>query len=306
MHLPRRFWAFAFFEAAFFGAACFASPATAQPTAEKAGPAKPAARLSRPAASPHVLPHTFVSPTAATDTPFFVGTGISGGIGDITEYTASGQEVRSIPFPANTGTYAQNGTEYLRGIAATDAGTIVGFNGTFSPELTTYNPQTNSFSNLTAPGWEISNNVSSGSIGVYQGYSFVVNEGPNLGGGQTAMIRFNPDGTSQQFAVNTSSSNNGYVNLTVGMDGDLYVLYLSFIQGTPPTWSLDVYDPVSLQLLRTVNLQVPSGADLRDLAVNAQGGIYAIDLYNIVYHCDGSGEPASECFHSSRRVHAGH
>ena len=130
----------------------------------------------------------------------------------------------------------------MRGIAATDAGTIVGFNGTFSPELTTYNPQTNSFSNQTASGWEIANNGSSGTIGVYQGYSFVVNEGPNLGSGGNSFLRFNPDGTSQQFAAIPGNSDNddGYVNLTVGMDGELYVLYLSFIQGQTPTWSLDV------------------------------------------------------------------
>ena len=48
-------------------------------------------------------------------------------------------------------------------------------------------------------------------------------------------------------------------------------------------------DPTSLQKLRTVALQIPSGATIRNLAVNAQGSIYAIDLYNYVYHCDGSG-----------------
>lgn len=172
MHLSR------FFRACpFWGAAAFLClTASAQPAAKTEA-------AKKPSSLPHSLPRTFISPTAATDTPFFVAAGVSGGPGPVTEYTAAGQSIRTITFPANT---SQSGTEYLRGIAATDAGTLVGFNGTFSPELTTYDPHTSAFSSQTAPGWEIANNGSSGTIGVYQGYSFVVNEGPNLGGGQTA------------------------------------------------------------------------------------------------------------------------
>ena len=264
-------------------------PAAAQPPAAKKSEALPPQPRTQPK-----LPRTFISPTAATDTPFFISQGQIGSQGSVGEYTASGQEVRAIAFPANTGSSAQYGTEYLRGIAATDAGMIVGFNGTFSPELTTYDPHTPSFSSLTAPDWKIVNSVSSGSIGVYQGYSFVINEGPNLGGGQTAIIRFNPDGTSQQFAANTSSS---YFALATSPNGELYVLHVGPVQGQTSSWVLDVYDPVSLQKLRTVNLQNSSSAALRSFAVDARGSIYALDLYNYVYHFDANGNLLQSASH---------
>lgn len=281
MHLSRFFRACPFWGAA----ALLCLTASAQPAAKTEATKKLSTRS-------HSVPRTFVSPTAATDTPFFVAAGVSGGSSPVTEYTAAGQPIRTITFPANT---SQSGTEYLRGIAATDAGTLVGFNGTFSPELTTYDPHMPAFSSQTAPGWEIPNNGTYGSIGVYQGYSFVINDGPNLSSYQTAIIRFNPDGTSQQFAVNTNS--NGYVNLATSPDGSLYVLYVSTIQGQAPSWAADVYDPVSLQKLRTVNLRVSSGTDLRSLAVDAQGSIYAINLYNYVYHFDASGNLLQSASH---------
>lgn len=78
------------------------------------------------------------------------------------------------------------------------------------------------------------------------------------------------------------------------MDGKLYALYLNLTGGQNSAWAVDVYDPVSLQKLRTVNLQLPDtrgsqSIDLRNLAVDAQGSIYAIELYNYVYHFNAGG-----------------
>lgn len=147
----------------------------------------------------------------------FLAQGLSGGEDTITEYTPTGDYVRRLQVPANTGSYAANHTEYLRGIAVTQAGQIVGFNGTFSPELTTYHPGTRTFASRTASPWLIYNSGSSGSLGVTQGYTFTLNDQP------AGILRFNPDGTSQQFGEPTDYRQ--YVNLTVGGDGKLYVLY---------------------------------------------------------------------------------
>lgn len=211
----------------------------------------------------------------------FVAQGFSGGEGTIAEYTPSGGYVRTLQVPANTGSSAHYGTEYLRGIAVTQAGQIVGFNGTFSPQLTTFHPGTRTFTTQTASPWLIYNSGSSGSLGVSQKYTFALNDQP------AGILRFNPDGTRQQFGSPTDYRQ--YVNLTVGGDGKLYVLY-----STAGTFSVDAYDPVSLHPLRTIPLQVPSAhgsesTELRNLAVDASGTIYAIELYNYVYHLDANG-----------------
>ena len=229
-------------------------------------------------------------PPSGTD--FFVSAGFDDQSNTIEEYTADGRHVQTILVPANSGSYSQNGTEYLRGIAATDAGEIVGFNGTFSPELTTLHPHPRTFTSRTAPGWKISNNGSSGSVAAFQGYSFVITESFGSGDPPSAIIRFNPDGTSQEFAA-AAAFDTAYINLTVGLDGRLYALHTDNANRTAPYYA-DVFDPISLQKLRTVHLQVPavngsSSADLRNLAVDSQGSLYVIDLYNEVYHFDVNG-----------------
>lgn len=225
----------------------------------------------------------------------FLSSGNDGASSAIEEYTPDGQHVRTINVPNNTGSYSGNGTEYLRGLAVNDAGQIVGFNGTFSPQLATFYPNTRTFTARTSPGWDIANNESSGSIGVYQGYAFAVSD--NLNNAPAAIVRFNPDGTSQQFGA-VSDYSKPYINLTVGLDGKLYVLYMTPGRG----FLTDVYDPASLQLLRTITLQVTSAqggnsSDLRSLTVDAAGSIYTADLYNYVYHLDANGNLLQSASH---------
>ncbi len=245
-------------------------------------------------ASPNSNRARAASGTNTTTDDVFVTAGGNGTPSRIEEYTLSGQHVRSIAVPANTGPSAANGTEYLRGIAANDAGQIIGFNGTSSPQLATFFPNTYTFTARTAPGWDISNSGNSGSVGVYGAYSFVLSD--NLNNPPADIIRFNPDGTSQQFGAALNNKND--VNLTVGLDGKLYVLYSNPSNG----FLVDVYDPTSLALLRTVALQVPASqsgesTSLRNLAVDASGTIYAIDLYNYVYHLDASGSLLQSASH---------
>ena len=227
----------------------------------------------------------------------FVSTGFEGSPNVIEEYTPAGQHVRSIPVPNSTGAYGSEGTESLRGLAVNDAGQVLGFNGTFYPVLTVFSPLTYTFASRTAANWSIANNGSSGSIGAYQGYSFVLTDALNSPSA-AGVIRFNPDGTSQHFGANLNNSKN-YINLTVGLNGKLYVLY----SDTSNLFSADVYDPVSLQLLQTIAFQVPSdhngaATTLRNLAVDASGGIYTIDLYRYAYHLDAQGNLLQSATHA--------
>ncbi len=236
------------------------------------------------------------APISGSD-DIFVSTGFDGGPNMLEEYTSAGQHVRSIAVPSNTGAYAANGTEYLRGIAVNDAGQVLGFNGTFTPELTVFSPLTYTFVSRTDANWSISNNGSSGSVGVYQGYSFVLTEALNSPSAP-GIIRFNPDGTSQHFGGFPNNSKN-YLNLTVGLNGKLYVLY----SDSRNAFLADVYDPASLQLLQTIAFQVPSdhngaATELRNLAVDVSGSIYTIDLYRYVYHLDAQGNLLQSVMHT--------
>ena len=252
---------------------------TGAPEADKDGNTRPS--------PPSIGAYEYITPVP-TDNDIFVSSGFDNGSSTIEEYTPSGQHVRSIAVPANTGSSAGDGTEYLRGIAANDAGQLVGFNGTFSPELATFLPSTRTFTARTAPNWRIANNGSSGTVGVSGAYSFVLMDHFDSSSPPSSIIRFNPDGTSQKFG--TAVDYRDYINLTVGMDGNLEVLYSVPGRG----FTVDVYNPISLQLLRTIPLQVPSqnagsSTDLRNLTVDATGSLYVIDLYSSVYHLDASG-----------------
>ncbi len=214
----------------------------------------------------------------------FVSTGFSNTPSAIDEYTSAGQYVRTIAVPNKDGSYTSYGMEYLHGIAVNDAGQIVGFNGTRSPELITFLSNTRTFTARTDPDWASEDN---GSVGVYQGYSFVLSKYSGDGLPTASIIRFNPDGTSQHFGAVPYYSET-YPGLSVGLDGKLYVLRSS------AGFFVDVYDPVSLQLLRTVTLQMPPAqgvlsTNFISLAVDASGSIYAVDPYGYVCHFDAGG-----------------
>jgi len=69
----------------------------------------------------------------------------------------------------------------------------------------------------------------------------------------------------------------------MGLDGLLYAQY----PGTSPGgYQLDVFDPTSLNLLRTINL----GQDLRSIAVDENGSIFATDINDPnIYQFDTNG-----------------
>jgi hypothetical protein len=214
-----------------------------------------------------------------------VTTGFDDSVSTIEEFTPLGEHVRSISTPRNLQSSSSNtGTEYLRGIAVNENGQIKCFNGTFTPQLDTYQPLTSTFTTTTSPGWRIDNNGSSGTIAVSGGYSFVISDNfPN-----SAMVRFNPDGTSQRFATGVN-----YENLSMGLDGSLYALYEA-IASNNAAWTVDVFNPITLQRTRSITLQIPmsrngSFVDLRNLAVDQLGGLYVTELNSYVHRFNSQG-----------------
>jgi hypothetical protein len=186
------------------------------------------------------------------------------------EYTPTAVLAQSfdIPYP---GTGAP---EQARGVTVGQDGKAFVYNGTFNPYLSSLDPVAEAWSHTTYPGWRTANNASYGGVGRYQQYVFASSTS-TAGAPEAGIIRFNlADGTAQRFADTTD-----YISLTVGLDGNVYAL-------AGPS-QIDVYDPNTLSLLRTV--RASASPDPRGVAVDANGDIFTSDWNGYVYHFDASG-----------------
>lgn len=127
--------------------------------------------------------------------------------------------------------------------------------------LSTYDPNSDTWAHSTFSGWSTVNNVSYGGIGSYQNYIYATDmatfgdEGADAAKG---IVRFDiNDYSAQRFAVTSE-----YIDLTIGLDGMLY--------GLSNGVTVDVYDPLTMGLSRTLNLAV----GVRGVAINATGEIF--------------------------------
>ena len=159
-----------------------------------------------------------------------------------------------------------------------DHGRVHFYNGTFGPYLTTYDSETARFENHTFPGWNTFNNVTYGGIGLFADAVYVTDQNLSDASG---IVRFSlTDFSAQRFAEGQS-----YQDLNVGLDGFLYALNDSY-----PATTIDVYDPVSQLLVKTINLSGDLyGADIRGIAVDTDGLIYGAGWNGTIYKFDSSG-----------------
>ncbi|WP_338846942.1 PEP-CTERM sorting domain-containing protein [Massilia sp. W12] len=167
-----------------------------------------------------------------------------------------------------------DGFHSLRGVAMGEKGVVHMFNGTFTPRMTSLDSNNGSIkSNLGMNGWSTVNNISYGGIGVYGNSVFVSDMFTYSGGEASGIVMFNlKNGESSRFATNRS-----YTDLTVGRNGLLYAL----------NGNVDVYDPNSLRLLKTINLS--GNYDARGVAVDRSGNLFAVDMYGGLAQYDAQG-----------------
>jgi hypothetical protein len=186
------------------------------------------------------------------------------------EYTTAGALVQSfdIPYPGG-----RPGTESARGVTVGQDGQAYVYNGTFNPYLSGLDPTAGTWSDTTYPGWSTVATVGYGGVARYQQYIFA-SDMNTAGAPENGIIRFNPaEGTAVRFG-----DTRDFRTVSVGLDGNVYGIESA---------QIDVYDPISLDLLRT--LTVPSSPDPRGVAVDASGDIFTSDWNGYVYHFDASG-----------------
>jgi hypothetical protein len=202
----------------------------------------------------------------------------------VAEYTAGGTLVQrfNVPYPGG-----RPATEDVRGIATNAAGQVQIYNGTFSPFLTTLTPTTSgpgagTFAHTTLAGMSVVANVSFGEIGVLGNLVFAPDMATAGAGSPNGIVRFDmAANTATRFATGTD-----YSSVTVGADGLVYAINQQFL----PATTIDVFNPATMALLRTITLSATAAnADLRSIAVDASGTLYAAGWDGKIYQLSSTG-----------------
>ncbi len=193
------------------------------------------------------------------------------------EYTRAGQLVQSIPVPWPAG--QRPSSEYVRDVVAIDAQRAAMFNGTFDPYLSVYDSATNTWTHSTAPGWSTINNRTYGGI-TRLGASLFVSD---MATGSSedmlnGLLRHRePIGDWTRFGEGYE-----FRDVTAGLNEQLYAVE----NWTDWTAVVRVFAADSLTLNRTLYLH---GWDVRALAVNASGKIFAGSNTGILYRYGADG-----------------
>ena len=193
------------------------------------------------------------------------------------EYTPGGTKVQSwaIPFPGGN----RKSVEDLRDIVVGPTGNVDIFNGTFTPYLTTLNPVTGAYTNDAGVGFSVAGNTSYGGVAAYGTFVFVPDQNTN-GSPDVGVVRFDlSTGTSQRVL-----SAREYEKVAIGGDGLLYALTGN---ERPGVGGVEVYDPTTMALLRTVTF----AQDIRAATADASGDIFAAGWEGSVYEFDRAGNP---------------
>lgn len=185
----------------------------------------------------------------------------------VREYTPTGTLVRNINLPPTPG----SSFDTHRDLVADASGKIYVYNGTFTPHLATYDPNTANWSQITYSGWSTVSNVSYGGLARHQNFLYATDM-QTAGGMAKGVVRFD---TATGNILRFGSSD--FTDLNVGLDGQLYALAGS---------TITVFDPVSTAQLGTVILPT---ADYRGIAVNAGGEIFTATWNKVVSRFNAAG-----------------
>jgi hypothetical protein len=197
----------------------------------------------------------------------------------LSEYSPNGTTVQTVivPFPAGTALYGY----YLGDLVLDQNGEVEIYDGGDAASyLSGYSFSQTAWRQHAYPGWNpwTSYNFNEG-IATFGNFVFVTDKTTNdFGAPQTpGLIRFSlADYSAQRFATDLT-----FCHLTVGQDGLLYAV----IGGTAG-YQINVYNPLTLALLRTITLD--GAQNVHQIAVNQSGEIFATAFD--VFHFDKTGK----------------
>lgn len=174
-------------------------------------------------------------------------------------YNGNEELVREVAIPGQL-----DYSDYARDIVILDDGRIAVFNGTFSPVLSYYTPETNTWEHIQAPSWSTINNLTYGGIDALGAKVYVTNMS-TAGNTTSGIVEFDLD--SKQVTYHDGFE---LFDLTVGLDGFIYGLDDSTVYK---------YDPVSFTLIKTIPI-----SSSRSIAVDADGSIFSATWGGEIIH----------------------
>lgn len=197
------------------------------------------------------------------------------------EYTLAGDLVSSFPTEYPDG---YPSTEYARDIAADASGNIYYYNGTFYPYMSIYESSSAIWHHFSYDGFSTVNNGSYGGIDIFNTTVFGTDMYTAQGGEAQGVVAFDiPSGQALRFASGIEP-----IDLTIGMDGLLYVLSPG---GSPEGTVIDIYDPVSLIQIDSIDLTAIFGwTGHRSIAVESADSIFIADWDGEVHHINSAGD----------------
>jgi hypothetical protein len=173
------------------------------------------------------------------------------------EYAQDGTQISSQVVPAGPTESVQ-----ARGLSVAPSGDVNIYDGTFNPALATLSASTHTWSFQTFPGWSTVNNISYGEVAAYNNFVFASDMFTFNGGEPNGIVRFDSTGgTPVRFANGTD-----FIQVALGLDGKLYGLGGVGVQ---------VYDPNTLAAVRTFSLNGGPDSDIRSIAVDGSGQVFA-------------------------------
>ena len=191
----------------------------------------------------------------------------------INEYDADGNVIQTIIPPAAP---KSSDLQNPRDLIVNRAGQIQLYNGTFDPYLSTYSPNSDSWSHRTHAGWSTINNGTYGGIAQFNNRVFVTNMSTAGNPSSGLVVLDNSSGNSFEIASGIQAT-----DVTLGLDNSLWVLGGSDL--------VVEFDPLTLEQGRTVSLAAAIGNDIRSIAVDGEGNFYAGDFGGTISRLDSEG-----------------
>lgn len=192
----------------------------------------------------------------------------------VRRHSASGEMLTQIAVPWPNG--PRPITESVRDVVLHASGDLYVFNGTFTPYLSVLRQSTGLWQHWSHPAWSTTNGGSNGGVAVRGDFVFVTGETNVFAPG--VLLRF--DTVTSTFTVFGTGTPYGYDEVTVGWDGLLYAL-------SATEQDVAVFDPDSLQLLRTIAL--PHATMARGLGVLPDGTLLVATWNDGFRRFDGNG-----------------
>jgi hypothetical protein len=221
----------------------------------------------------------------------------------IFEMTRAGTVVESIPVlvdvdtnPTQTHAFA----EIVRDAVMDADGKLYLFNGTGTGtgaadfvSLTVFDTFVGTWEHHTETGWSVwgpseSENEPYGGIGKLGAHVFVTDMTRNADA--NGLIRFD---TANAFAVDRFAAGNSYIDLSAGLDGQLYALRLD-------KETVDVFDPVTMVAVGSplvLDNDANPGTSFPDIvaiAVDAGGQIFGAEIFGDIHRFDTAGQSQQE------------